>query len=312
MPKDLSNRYKHNSDELPTFEITFDDDGKQGIRFVSLVQDPAIEVKGMYFSSDVKEFSFKEVEEQHKVVGPGMIPGRKIFRKDGDYEYFVVFSQETIRRMAQKFNKENNNKSINVDHSNRLVNAYIEQNWIVEDQTYDKSKMYGYNLPIGSWFIEVKVEDEDFWNEEVKDMGKYSFSIEGLMGMSPYQMSKQISIDDLTEIELESVLRDLLKDRVSFDFDGVLSTNEGQSLARAEISRGNTIFIVTKRSPYKNAGEVFNVADSLGVPRENIHFTNGAWKWRMLDQLLIDKHYDDQSEEIDRIKKYTNILTKKV
>lgn len=308
----MPNRSKFNPDMLPTFEITFEDeDDKQGIRFVSLVSDPAIDTKGMYFSKeDTKSFEFKSVEDQMKIVGPGMIPNKKIFRKDGDYEYFVIFSADTIKRMAQKFNRDNNNKSINVDHSNRMVNAYIEQNWIVEDAIYDKSKMYGYNLPIGSWFLEIKCDDQEFWEDEVKDLGKYSFSIEGLMGMSPYQMNKEFSIDDLTFIELESMLKDLLKDRVSFDFDGVLSTNEGQSLARAEIKRGNTVFIVTKRSAYSRSSEVFAVADCLGIPRENIHFTDTAWKWKKLNDLMIDSHYDDQEEEIMRMKKYTNITAK--
>jgi len=302
-----------NPDLLPVFEITFEeDDTKQGVRFVSLVEDPAIDTKGMYFSKEEKQFEFKKVDDQMKIVGPAMIPNKKIFRRDGDYEYFVIFKPETIKKMAQKFNKENNNKSINVDHSSEMVNAYIEQNWIIEDAQFDKSKMYGYQCPVGTWFIEVKVDDEDFWETQVKELGKYSFSVEGLMGMSPYQMRREFSLDDLTDIELESMLRDIMKDRVSFDFDGVLSTNQGQDLARLELKRGNTVFIVTKRSPFKQSKEVFQVADMLGIPRENIHFTNGTWKWKKLNDLQVDKHYDDQDEEITRIQKHTNITTKKV
>lgn len=312
MPDNKSKRYKHNIDEFPVFEITFDEDSEeQGIRFISIVADPAIEVKGMYFGSqDVKEFEFKALKEQMKIVGPAMIPNTKIFRRDGDYEYFVVFKPETIRQMMQKFNKGSNKQVINDEHTKKMVDAYVEQNWIIEDLQYDKSKIYGYNLPLDTAFIEVKIDDEEFWEQDVKELGKYSFSIEGLMGMSPYQMRKEYNLsEDL--IKLESNLKELLKNRVSFDFDGVLSTNEGQSLARQEMSRGNTVFVVTKRSPFTQSKEVFAVADALCIPRENIHFTNGTWKWKKLQQLQIEIHYDDQSEEIDRIKKYTNIVTKK-
>jgi len=296
-------------EDLPCFEITLEDDDRSGIQMVSLVTDPAIEVQGMYFNKQ-KSYEFKAVKEQMKIVGPAMIPNKQIYRRDGDYEYFVTFKPDVIKQLVEKFNRENNNRSINVDHTNTQVNAYIEQNWIVEDPIYDKSKLYGFNLPKGSWFIEVKILDEKFWEEEVKNLGKYSFSIEGLLGLKNEYMSLYEVIDNLNEIELVNILQDLNKLRISFDFDGVLSTNKGQEIAKQELERGNTVLVVTKRSPFKNADEVFSVCDLIGIKRENIHFTNGSWKWKQIDHLMTDIHYDDQTEEIDRINKYTNVLGK--
>ena len=195
-------------EDLPCYEITLEEDGNQGIRMVSLVKDPAIEMKGMYFSETdyVKEqtYKFKTIEDKQIVVGPAMIPNKKILRKDeNDMPYFVMFRPEVIKQMVDKFNKENNNKSINVDHSDRMVDAFIQQNWIIESSSYDKSKFYGFNnLPIGTWFIEVKVEDAAFWATEVKEEGKYGFSIEGLMGQSLMEYSMDSIIDSLTEDEL--------------------------------------------------------------------------------------------------------------
>lgn len=204
-------RKKQDPDLLPIFEITFEeDDKKQGIKFVSLVNDPAIEVKGMYFNNDVKQYSFKKIEEQMKVVGPAMIPEKLILRMDGDREYYVKFSADTIKKMFQKFNKENNNKSINIDHSKRMIDGFIEQNWIIEDNQYDKSKMYGYELPIGTAFIEIKVENEDDWNE-IKELGKYSFSIEGMMGMSPYRMVKNHVIDYFSDEEILELAKSIIE-----------------------------------------------------------------------------------------------------
>lgn len=403
-------------DQLPCFEITIENDDNSGIRMVSLVSDPAIEVKGMFFSKEEqKNFEFKAFKDQMKIVGPAMIPHKKIFRRDGEYEYFVTFSPMTIRMLVEKFNRENNNRSINVDHSSQMVNGYIEQNWIVEDPIYDKSKMYGFNLQPGTWFIEIKIEDEKFWNEEVKELGKYSFSIEGLLGMKPEYMSeenfaetyndypqkatenakialrwaekngwgscgtavgkkranqlanresltrdtiarmaaferhrqnsqkalgdgcgrlmwlcwggdegiawaqrkleqidnqKYSIVDELTSVELMNILDEITKTRVSFDFDGVLSTPKGQAMAQREIKNGNTVLIVTKRNQFKQSAEVLHIADMLGIPRQNVHFTNGVWKWKKIDQLMVDIHYDNQQEEIDRINKYTNVLGK--
>lgn len=186
-------RNKVRIEDLPIFEITCDDDGTQGIRLVSLVKDPAIEVKGMYFNKEeAKDYAFKSVEDKQIVVGPAMIPNKKILRKDEDGNmYWVYFTPETIKQMVAKFNSENNNKSINVDHSNKMVNGFILSNWIVEDPTYDKSRYYGFNLPVGSWFIEVKIDDKEFWLNEIKDLGKYGFSIEGLMGQKLVEMTEQ-------------------------------------------------------------------------------------------------------------------------
>jgi len=202
--------------DLPVYEIICEEDGTQGIRMVSLVSDPAIEVKGMYFSNDANEksFEFKKVEEQQMIVGPAMIPNKKIIRKDSnDDMYYVYFTPETIRMMVNKFNSSNNNKSINVDHSNQMVDAYIQQNWIVEDSTYDKSRFYGFNLPVGTWFIEVKVEDKKFWSSQIKDEGKYGFSIEGLMNQKLVEMSSSIDeiIDSLTDDDLIEMFGDILK-----------------------------------------------------------------------------------------------------
>jgi hypothetical protein len=204
-------------EDLPTYEIVCEEDGTQGIRMVSLVKDPAIEVKGMYFSAEEleteKRYEFKTVGDKQIIVGPAMIPNKKILRRDqNDNLYYVYFTPQTIKMMVDKFNKENNNKSINVDHSNKMVDGFIQQNWIVEDPTYDKSRYYGFNLPVGTWFIEVKIEDEDFWMNDVKDDGKYGFSIEGMMGQELVEMESDINklIDDLTDDEIIKMFGDIL------------------------------------------------------------------------------------------------------
>lgn len=188
---------KFPEDKLLTFEIIVNDDDDTGIRLLSLVVDPAIEMKGMFFSKeDIQNMQFKAVPEKQMVVGPAVLANKKIFRTNDELgDHYVLFKPATIKTMVDKFNRNNNNRSINVDHTNRLVNGYIQQNWIVEDPIYDKSRFYGYNLPIGSWFVEVKIEDKEFWDMEVKELGKYSFSIEGLLGQKEYAFSKDFFID---------------------------------------------------------------------------------------------------------------------
>ena len=191
----------------PVYEITFSDDDNSGIRLVSLVKDPAIEVNGMFFNKEMKDYGFKNIKEKQMIVGPGMIPDMRIPRKDDDGDlYFVFFSKDTIKELVNKFNRNNTGKSINIEHSSTMAPAFISQNWIVEDSYYDKSKMYGFNLPVGSWFIECKVEDKEFWDKSVKEDGLFSFSIEGLLGQKPSNMNK---IDLLTDDEITEIINSL-------------------------------------------------------------------------------------------------------
>ena len=267
MPK----RKKTDLNKLPVYEIVIDpNDITTGVKMISLLSDPAIEVKGMYFSPDeeiitppchyaagtdtpncrceiingewvvdessvceyclenkqrwddrnlrFKKQKFTANKEQQIVVGPFLIPDIKIYRRDDDgTEYFVVFTKEVIQLIVQKFNKSNNNKSINVDHTNTMAPAYIMENWVIADSMYDKSKMFGYDLPVGTWFGSVKIEDEKFWNEQVKELDKYSFSVQGLMGekLMQFAIKADNSIDyllsKLTINELISLAKHAIK-----------------------------------------------------------------------------------------------------
>lgn len=297
--------------EAPLYEIMIEEDGNTGIRLISLVQDPAIEVTGLAFSKQ-ENFEFKNLPDRQMLVGPALIPNKKIARKDEDGDpYFVYFSPETIRLMVEKFNRDNNNKSINVDHSSTMAkSAYIMQNWIISDAYYDKSKSYGFNLPVGTWFIEVKFDSTEEWQEYVRSGGRYSFSVEGQMGMKPdgYENYERLFnlIDELTESEILQLFSDFATGIISFDFDGTLSTNKGQHIAKKVLTNPNDeVFIITKRFKDTESDEVYEVADELGIKKENIYFTNGKKKDDTIKRLGIQLHYDDQQVEIDSIIKNT-------
>jgi len=190
---------KYNDAEYPLFEIVVDDSENTGIRLLSIVDQPAIEMKGIAFSAEgaTKGYEFQAQADKQIIVGPAMIPNMKILRKDDDgNKYYMIFKQDTIEKMVQKFNSSGNNRRINVDHSTKMVDAYIMENWLVADSYYDKSRMYGFDVPVGTWMVSVKIEDQDFWKNEVKDLGKFGFSVEGIMGKRPMKYS---SVDELVD-----------------------------------------------------------------------------------------------------------------
>ena len=98
---------------------------------------------------------------------------------------------------------------------------------------------------------------------------------------------------------------------ISFDFDGVLDTKEGQILAKRYINEGIKVIIVTARQSI-HSKEVYDIADKLGIKRSNIYFTNGKNKWELLKRLDIKTHYDNNPQQIEQINKLTNTEAKLV
>ena len=198
---------KIDKSKLPVYEIIVDDNDDTGIQLISLVDEPAIAMKGMMFNGEQSVMSFKEVGDKQIIVGPALIPNMKIYREDEKFgQYYVVFTKETIEKMVEKFNKYGSNRKINIDHSNQMVNAFIMEDWIVENEVYDKSRMYGFEVPVGTYMIMVKVEDTDFWLEEVKGNSKFGFSIEGLLGQQLVSLSKQEEVLTIDDLDLDDLL----------------------------------------------------------------------------------------------------------
>jgi len=91
---------------------------------------------------------------------------------------------------------------------------------------------------------------------------------------------------------------------ISFDFDGVLSNKEGRDLAEMLIDQGNEIYIITARQSSR-PGDVFEIADELGIEMDHVIFTGGRDKWQFMDENEIAIHYDNNPEQIKKINEKT-------
>lgn len=128
-----------------------------------------------------KRFSAFAIDEERRIViGPAMIPNMRIPRIDADGEqYEVFFTEETVAALAEKFARELRLPETNVDHNiAKPADAYVYETWIVQDPERDKSAIYGYKLPKGSWMVAMKVESEKTW-ALIKQGYLRGFSIEG-------------------------------------------------------------------------------------------------------------------------------------
>jgi len=127
-------------------------------------------------------FSQEQMDEKQLVATPIMIPNKLIPRVDEDGEkYFVFFSEQTIKDIAYKFAQAKLADSINHEHDmNSMVDdIYLAESWIVEEPQNDKSNTYGYKLPKGSWFGLFKIDNEEYWNDYIKNGKVKGVSVEG-------------------------------------------------------------------------------------------------------------------------------------
>lgn len=130
--------------------------------------------------NEMSKQHFATDNEKHIVLGPAMIPDQKIFRKDAlGNPYYVFFSPETIRMIAEKYMRNKYTDNNDTMHDGKAIkDIHVLESWIKEDQQ-DKSNKYGFeNLPIGTWFVSMKVNNPKVW-EEVKQGKLNGFSVSG-------------------------------------------------------------------------------------------------------------------------------------
>lgn len=164
----------------PVYEIALNEDVENSGMFgISLVDRPAIEEGFVYFSEEQNTSFVFESEEKGLVVGPIMIPNKMILRKNyktGEF-YYVVFTEEVIDDIMYRYSKNGRFNIFTVQHNGeKFEGAVMLEVWKKESNN-DKSVDYGYDLPKGTVFAKVKIED-DTLKKSIKDGEINGFSIE--------------------------------------------------------------------------------------------------------------------------------------
>ena len=188
-------------------ELIIDEkDSLSGIDAVSVVENPAIEENFIALSKH--EVELKEVDTEKKILmGAALVPNKQIYRRDkNNEEYYIFFSKDTIRRASELFLMNSNQNNTTYEHNEKLKGLTVVESWIIEDLEHDKSKKYGFSLPVGTWMISMKVNNEEVW-AKVKDGSVKGFSIEGYFA-DKLEMSL-VSEEDLL---IEQIKQIILKD----------------------------------------------------------------------------------------------------
>ena len=191
-------------------ELILDEDqDASGIEAISIVENPAIEEDFIALKSD--EIKLAEIDKEKKILmGALLIPNKPIYRKNGEDEYYIYFSKDTVLKASQMYLTKGNQNNSTLEHQHELSGLSLVESWLVEDEVHDKSRKYGMNVPVGTWMGAVKVNNEKIWNEYVKTGKVKGFSIEGYFA-DKMERPKESIKEDMSEQNADLLLSQIEK-----------------------------------------------------------------------------------------------------
>ena len=180
-------------------ELILDEDQEIGIEAISVVENPAIEEDFIALKS--QEFKLAEVDKERRILmGALLIPNKPIYRRNGEDEYYIYFSKDTVLKASQMYLTQGKQNNSTLEHQYAIEGLSLVESWLVEDKVHDKSVKYGMDLPLGTWVGSVKVNNDKIWNEFVKTGKVKGFSIEGMF-IDKMERPKEEIKDELAKIE---------------------------------------------------------------------------------------------------------------
>ena len=188
---------------MKLFELIVDDIEDE-IFAISLVETPAIESNFVFFNKE--ELMFAKVEDEKRMVmGPVLIPDKKILRVDAQGQpYEVFFTKDTVADLARAYLKNKYTDSATLEHEENIDGVHLVESWIKTSKS-DKSNDYGLNVPIGTWMGQFYIENDEIWEEYVKEGKVKGFSIEGLFTHLDRSYEKRLAAGKYT-VEWEDLI----------------------------------------------------------------------------------------------------------
>ena len=207
---------------MKTIELYIDEENEfSGIEAISVVENPAIEED--FIALKKHEVQLAEVDAEKRILmGPALIPNKQIYRTNGEEEYNIFFSEDTVKKASELFLSRGKQNNSTLEHQVDLQGLSVVESWIIEDSNMDKSKKYGLSLPKGTWMVSVKVNNDDIWNNYVKEGKVKGFSIEGFFADKLDGPNKSVE-EDFSSDELDAIA-------TLYDLEDAMLSSYGEEL----------------------------------------------------------------------------------
>ena len=177
---------------------------------ISMVEEPAIEVDYVALAKQEEREVKLSSDERHICYGPALIPNKDIYRNNGEQEFYINFTEESIVKMSQDFMKEYRQHEVTLDHESEADEVYIVESWLVEDPYKDKANALGFNVPKNTWMVGMKVNNIEVW-DRVKAGELKGFSVESMISLEEFSKNDNnmdIKTDEMFWDKLKNILKD--------------------------------------------------------------------------------------------------------
>ena len=199
---------------MEIIELFIDDSEEfSGIDAISVVSAPAIEEDFIALKSQDQIRLAEVSKEKRLLIGAALIPDKPIYRKTDEHEFYIYFSKDTVAKASQMFLKAGKQGQATMEHAaERLEGMNVVESWLIVDEEHDKSRAYGLNLPVGTWMVSMKIDNDSVWTNYVKENKVKGFSIEGFfadkLNKPKSKMPENYSEDDKLLKQIIDVLEE--------------------------------------------------------------------------------------------------------
>ena len=312
---------------IPTYSAIISDDN-EGILVISLVDAPATETNWMCFKEQ-ENIKFSIVnEDEHILAGVVMVADKPIYRiaPDGT-EFYIVFSKDVIKRMAEKMLSDNTFNNIDIQHDGNIIphDKVKLVELFIADETKGIKPNY-LDVPDGSLLANYKIYDEQLW-QMAKSGELNGFSLEGVFTTVRYEQNKNNKHTKMSKIKemLKSILVQLGEvntDKGILTYDGALAVGvevkneDGSKPADGEYKLEDDKVIVVKDGFVDEIKEVeVDVIEEMAdeKPQDNVEDKpqdKVEEKPNEVEELkkLIDEHTSLLKELGDRLKTLEDLV----
>ena len=291
---------------IPTYSALISDDN-EGILVISLVDAPATETNWMCFKEQ-ENIKFSIVnEDEHILAGVVMVADKPIYRiaPDGS-EFYIVFSKDVIKRMAEKMLSDNTFNNIDIQHDGNIIphdKVKLVELFIADEEKGIKPNYL--DVPDGSLLANYKIYDEQLW-QMAKSGTLNGFSLEGVFTTVRYEQNKNNKHTKMSKIKemLKSILVQLGEvntDKGILTYDGALAVGvevkneDGSKPADGEYKLEDDKVIVVKDGFVDEIKEVeVDVIEEMAdeKPQE-----------KPVDEKPQEKPADEKPNEVEELKK---------
>lgn len=201
---------------LPLYNLVIDDDDTLGVDKISLVTYPAVEENFLLFDETKRaDYSFSIQNEEKRIVsGIAMVADRPIYRETTDKKgYYVIFSKDTIEKIAHRFAKNNYAFNISTQHKTDVPNCYVVESFIINKERGICPKEFA-DVEDGSWYTSVKIDNQEIWDEIKTGDALNGFSVEIRAIAEEFNKTEHTNEEPHQEMKENNWLQNLLSGKI--------------------------------------------------------------------------------------------------